>query len=314
MKNVRKLTEGAILLAAFTVLLLITIYIPIIGSFLNMLLPLPFMLFSAKNSVKNIAAFFLAAIILSFIAGSFLGLGFMLLYGVIGVVIGFMLQKNKSRTTILISSSLIFMAGLVIYYVVSVAFLQVNIIHELKVALNEGVINSQDMLKSMGKEDQIELLNKQNANLIKMIETLVPYFLIMFSIMATFIIQWVNFPILKRFGVKVEPWGSFRNLSLPRSLLWYYLIAIGVNILFHPEEGTYLYSVVINARYIVEMFLLIQGFAFIFYIFHQKSISKGYTFLLVILAFMISIIHYIILLLGIMDLGFDYRKRFEKKE
>jgi uncharacterized protein YybS (DUF2232 family) len=238
----------------------------------------------------------------------------MLLYGVIGVVIGFMLQKNKSRTTILISSSLIFMAGLVIYYVVSVAFLQVNIIHELKVALNEGVINSQDMLKSMGKEDQIELLNKQNANLIKMIETLVPYFLIMFSIMATFIIQWVNFPILKRFGVKVEPWGSFRNLSLPRSLLWYYLIAIGVNILFHPEEGTYLYSVVINARYIVEMFLLIQGFAFIFYIFHQKSISKGYTFLLVILAFMISIIHYIILLLGIMDLGFDYRKRFEKKE
>ncbi|CAH2714657.1 hypothetical protein BACCIP111895_01829 [Neobacillus rhizosphaerae] len=310
MKNVRKLTEGAILLAAFTVLLLITIYIPIIGSFLNMLLPLPFMLFSAKNSVKNIAAFFLAAIILSFIAGSFLGLGFMLLYGVIGVVIGFMLQKNKSRTTILISSSLIFMAGLVIYYVVSVAFLQVNIIQELKVALNEGVINSQDMLKSMGKEDQIELLNKK----IKMIETLAPYFLIMLSIMGTFIIQWVNFPILKRFGVKVEPWGSFRNLSLPRSLLWYYLIAIGVDILVHPEQGTYLYTVVINARYILEMFLLFQGFAFIFYIFHQRSIAKGFTFLLVILAFMIPIIHYIILLLGIMDLGFDYRKRFEKKE
>ncbi|WP_312470716.1 YybS family protein [Neobacillus sp.] len=310
MKNVSKLTEGAILLAAFTVMLLITIYIPIIGSFLNMVLPLPFMLFSAKNSVKNIAAFFLAAIILSFIAGSFLGLGFVLLYGAIGVVIGFMLQKNKSRTTILISSSLIFMAGLVTYYVVSVSFLQVNIIHELMVALNEGVINSQDMLKTMGKEDQIELLNKK----VKMIETLAPYFLIMLSIMGTFIIQWVNFPILKRFGVKVEPWGSFRNLSLPRSLLWYYLIAIGVDILVHPEQGTYLYTVVINARFILEMFLLFQGFAFIFYIFHQRSISKGFTFLLVILAFMISIIHYIILLLGIMDLGFDYRKRFEKKE
>ncbi|MFJ5718093.1 YybS family protein [Neobacillus sp. NPDC093127] len=314
MKNVRKLTEGAILLAVFTVLLLITIYIPPVGAFLNLVLPLPFMLFSAKNQPKNILAFFLAAIFLSFLAGSFLGLGLMLLYGTIGVVIGFMIQKNKSRTSILILNSLIFMAGLVIYYVISVAFLKLNIIHELTAALNDAVNNSQDILKALGQEDQIEQIKKQNADLLKMLETLVPYFLIMMSITSVFIIQWVSFPILKRFGVSVQPWGSFRNLTLPRSLLWYYLIALGVNILAHPQEGTYLYTVVTNATYILNMFLLIQGLAFIFFIFYQKSVSKGFNALVVILAFMIPIVHYIILMLGIMDLGFDYRKRFKKKE
>lgn len=314
MKNVGKLTEGAILLTAFTVLLLITVYIPLIGSFLNLVLPFPFMLFSAKNNLKNITAFFVAAIILSFIAASFWGLGLMLLYGVIGVAIGYMLQKGKSRTYILISISLIFMAGMVIFYAVSVSLLKVNLIHELSVAVNEAVKNSEDMLKAMGKEDQIEQLKKRNASLIMMIETLVPYLLIMGSILSVFIIQWINFPILKRFGIKVQPWGSFRNLSLPRSLLWYYLIAMGIDILAHPKQGTYLYSVIINARLILELFLIFQGFAFIFYIFHQKSIAKGFNVLVVILAFMIPIIHYIILILGIMDLGFDYRKRFEKKE
>lgn len=314
MKNVRKLTEGAISLAAFTVLLLITIYIPPVGAFLNLILPLPFMLFAAKNELKNIVAFFLAAILLSFLAGSFMGLGLMLLYGAIGVIIGFMLQKNKSRTSILIVSSLVFMAGLIIYYVISVAFLKLNIIHELTAALNDAVNNSQSMLKALGQEGQIEQIKKQYTDQLKMIETLVPYFLIMMSITAVFIIQWINFPILKRFGVSVQPWGSFRNLSLPRSLLWYYLIALGVNILAQPQEGTYLYTVVINATNILNLFLLFQGLAFIFYIFYQKSVSKGFNALVVILAFMIPIVHYIILMLGIIDLGFDYRKRFKKKE
>ncbi|MEH7503416.1 YybS family protein [Neobacillus drentensis] len=314
MKDVRKLTEGAVSLAAFAVLLLITIYVPIVGSILNLVLPLPFIMFSAKNNLKLIAAFFVAAILISFIAGSLMGVGLMLIYGSVGVVIGYLLQKSKSRTSILIASSLTFMAGLVISYVVMVAFLKMDIIHELTVALNESVKNSEEMLKAMGREDQIKLLKEQNALMLKQIVTLAPSALIFASILSSFITQWICFPIAKRFGVNVQPWGSFRNLVLPKSLLWYYLIALGAMLLFHPQEGTYFYSVLINARYILESFIILQGIALLFYIFHQKSVAKGLAVLVVILTFMIPIVRYIIMLLGITDLGFDFRKQFEKKE
>ncbi|MEH7353334.1 YybS family protein [Neobacillus drentensis] len=312
MKNVSKLTEGAILLAAFTVLLLITIYVPLIGSFLNVVLPAPFIIFAAKNNIKNIAAFFLAGIVISFIAGSIPGLGLMLFYGAAGVVIGYMLQKNKSRTAILISSSLILMAGMVIYYVVITAFMKIDIIQELHTVLNQSM--SEEMLKAMGREGQIKDLKEQNADLIKMIEIYAPSFLIMGSILISFIIQWVCFPVVKRFGVNVKIWGKFRNLSLPKSLLWYYLIALGTMLLFRPHEGTYIFSVLINARYILENFLIFQGLAFLFFIFHQKSVARGLGVFVAILSFTIPIVRYIILLLGITDLGFDYRKKFEKKE
>jgi uncharacterized protein YybS (DUF2232 family) len=312
--DVRKLTEGAILLAAFAALLLVNVYVPILAVIVNLVLPLPFLIFAAKNNLKLILAFFVAALFISFIAGSFLGAGLMLISGSAGVVIGYLLQKGKSRTFILIASSLTFMAGLVISYVVTVAFIKVDIIHELTVMLNESVKSSAEMLKAMGKEDQVKLLKERNALMLKQIVTLAPSALIFASIFASFMTQWVCFPIAKRFGVKVQPWGHFRNLVLPKSLLWYYLIALGAMLLFHPQEGTYIYSVLINARYILETFIMIQGLALLFYIFHQKSVAKGLAVLVVILSFMIPIVRYIIMLLGITDLGFNFRKQFEKKE
>jgi uncharacterized protein YybS (DUF2232 family) len=313
-KDVRKLTEGAILLAALAALLLVTILVPPLGVITNLVLPLPFLMFSAKNNLKMISAFFAAAIFISFIASSFMGIGLTFIYGSAGVVFGYLIQKGKSRAFILIASSLTFMAGIVISYVVMVAFMKMDIIHELTVALNESVKNSEEMLKGMGREDQLKVLKEKNALMLKQMVTLAPSALIFASIISSFITQWVCFPIAKRFGVNAQPWGSFRNLVLPKSLLWYYLIALGVMLLFHPQEGTYLYSVLINARYILETFIMLQGLALLFFIFHQKSVAKGLGVLVVFLTFMIPIVRYIIMLLGITDLGFDFRKQFEKKE
>ncbi|PFP14774.1 hypothetical protein COJ96_28130 [Bacillus sp. AFS073361] len=314
MKDVRKLTEGAILLAAFAALLLISIYVPVVGAIVNLVLPLPFIIFAFKNNLKLIAAFVAAAIFISFIAGSLMGLGFMLIYGLAGVLIGYLLQKGKSRTFILIASSLTILVGLISMYAVVVSFMKIDIIHELTVVINESVKNSEEMLKAMGRESEIAQLKEKNALMLKQISLLLPSALIFSSIMFTFIIQWVCFPIAKRFGVNVQPWGHFRNLALPKSLLWYYLIALGAMLLFHPEEGTYIYSVLINARSVLETFILLQGVALLFFLFHQRSIAKGLGVFVVILTFMIPLVRYIIMLLGITDLGFNFRKQFEKKE
>ncbi|MEH7414023.1 YybS family protein [Neobacillus drentensis] len=314
MKNVRNLTEGAILLAAFTVFLLITIYIPPLSVISVFILPLPFIMFSAKNNLKSIAVFFIAAILISFISSSFQGLGLIVLFGAAGVVMGYITQKTKSRSAVLIGGTLTFIIGLIITYTVLVTVMNINFIHELNVMLEQSMKQSQAMLQALGKEDQIKLLQEQNANLIKNIKALAPGYLITVAIVYAFITQWICFPIAKRFGVAAPSWGKFRNLMLPKSLLWYYLAALGGYLLFHPEEGTYLYLAIVNARFILEWFIFLQGLACLFYIFYQRSIGKGFAVFIVILSFIIPIVHYIIMILGITDLGFDFRKRFSKKE
>jgi uncharacterized protein YybS (DUF2232 family) len=314
LKNARKLTEGAILLAAFAVLLLLTIFVPIVAIIINFVLPLPFIMFAAKNNLKYISAFLVAAVFISFIAGSFMGLALMFIYGLTGTVMGYLLQKNKGRIAILISSSLTFMVGAVILYVISITFFKFDIIHELIGAFNQSTSMSQDLFKSIGQESQIKKVVQQNKMMIKMLETLAPSILIMSSIFSVYIIQLVCFPIAKRFGLKVQQWGSFKDLSLPRSLLWYYLIAMTANILMHPQEGTYLNTALLNLVYLLELFMVLQGLSLVFYYFHQKSVSKGFKIITTILVILIPIFLYIVRILGIIDLGFDLRKRLNKKE
>ena len=45
-----------------------------------------------------------------------------------------------------------------------VAFMKMDIIHELTVALNESVKNSEEMLKAMGREDQIENFKREKCH------------------------------------------------------------------------------------------------------------------------------------------------------
>lgn len=312
-KNARILTEGAIFLAAFTVLLLLTIYVPLLAVIINFVLPLPFIMFTAKNQIKFTAAFFVAALFISFIAGSLMGLSITLIYGTTGAVMGYFIQKNKGRTSILISGTLTFMIGAVILYVISVAFFQFDLFHELLKAFKQSTIQSQELLKSGMSEEQYKKVVAQNENMLDMLQVLAPSVLIMSSIFSVFVIQLLCFPIAKRFGIPTPIWGKFRELSLPRSLLWYYLIVLAANLLSHPQKGTYYYAALINLTYILELFMVLQGFAFLYFLFHQRNISKGVRVVVTILAF-IPIFLSIIRILGIIDLGLDLRKRFEKKE
>ena len=70
MKNVHKLTEGAILLAIFAVLLLLTLYLPILGAVVNLFLSLPFIMYGAKNNRKSSLVFLVASIFISLIVGT----------------------------------------------------------------------------------------------------------------------------------------------------------------------------------------------------------------------------------------------------
>jgi uncharacterized protein YybS (DUF2232 family) len=313
-KNVRKLTEGAILIAAFTVLLLLTIYVPVIGMVVNLFLPLPFLLFAAKNDLKSIIVFIVTSVILSFITGTIFALPLTLAYGLTGAVMGYLLQMNKSRTTILISGSIVFLCNLVVQYIVTTAFFHFNIIDEMIKTIHDSLSMSTKMLKDMGQQQQSAKVLDQFEKGLGLIKTLVPSLFVMASFIIVFCIQLLSLPIIKRFGIKVENWKPFREISLPRSLIWYYLATMLGNLLLHPETGTYLNSVLVNLTYILQLFMVFQGLSFMFYFFYQRGTQKSIPVILSIFTILIPIFLYIIGILGIIDLGFDARRRFGKKE
>lgn len=308
MRNIHRLTEGAILLAAFTILLLMTLYIPVLGTVVNFFLALPFMMFSARNNRKESFVFLIASLLLSLMAGSFLALLLTLSCGLTGIVIGDFIRNEKSKQAAFIAGSITFLINLVIQYVISIVFLNMDIIKQSLQLLREGIDQYSKIATSLNQAPNEAVYQRLYAA-VDLIGILTPTIFVITSFSIVFIIQSISYPMLKRFGIKVVVGGHFRDFMLPKSMIYYFLIALLANLIFKPESGSYVHLALSNILFILLLLIVVQGLSFIWYISFQKSMSKAIPVLVTIAMFLMPLILYIVWILGIMDLGFDLRKK-----
>ncbi|RSD22301.1 YybS family protein [Mesobacillus subterraneus] len=313
MKNTYKLTEGAVLLAIFAVLLLITLYVPVLGTVVLFFLSLPFMLFGAKYDGKSTAVFTIAAVLISLILGSFLAIPMALAFGATGAVMGYMVREGKSREASYIAGSVVFLVNIVAQYALSIVLFNINAIEEMVEILRASVDQSIKLMEQLGQAPDQKVVD-QLALMVDMVETLVPSMFVMAAFSITFLLQLAAVPFLKRFGVKVPNWRPFRELQFPKSILWYYLIAMVAALIMQPEEGTYWYWAISNLTFILQMLMVLQGLSLVFYFTHLKGYSKAIPIIVVVLLFLFPFVLYIVRILGIIDLGFDLRKRLGEKK
>ena len=99
-------------------------------------------MFSARNNRKESFVFLLRITFLSLIAGSLLALPLTLAYGLTGIVIGDFIRNEKPKQAAFIAGSITFLINLVIQYVISIVFLNMDIIKESIQLLRESIDQS----------------------------------------------------------------------------------------------------------------------------------------------------------------------------
>jgi len=137
------------------------------------------------------------------------------------------------------------------------------------------------------------------------IQIIMPTVVTLAAVMMTFIIISVNLPLLRRFGLEVPKFSSFRDLQLPRITLWYYLVVLSLSLFVKPDAGTFIYMVVLNLSSILSILFFVQGISLIQFYMYQQGWPKWTTVVGTILAFPLSSF---VTLLGIADLGFNIRE------
>jgi uncharacterized protein YybS (DUF2232 family) len=228
-------------------------------------------------------------------------------------VMGYMVRKGKSRFAAYIAGSLVFLLNLVAQYALSVILFKINIIEELMEAFRVSTDQAIKILEQMGQTPDEKII-EQFETMIDMMEVLMPSMFVMASFLIVFLLQLVSFPFLKRFGIKVPSWPPFRELNLPKSILWYYLITMIAALIMQPEKVTYWFWVISNLTFILQMLMVLQGISLVFYITHIKKYPKAVPIIVIVLIFLLPFVLYIVRILGIIDLGFDLRKRLGEKK
>ncbi|WP_147786855.1 YybS family protein [Bacillus sp. AY18-3] len=308
MKNTKFITEGAALLAIYAMLLLISMYVPILGTVVTFALPLPFILLTIRYRLSNAFVIFTAALFITVIVSQPMNLVKTIMFGLIGIVLGYMYKKQKKPVEILMAGTLAYLIGIMLIYVASIKFFNIDLMKQMQNMLNESMAQSEKIVTAAGmpiSKEQKELFAQFND----VLQTLFPSLLVMVSVCFSWITVMISGSVLRKLKHDVIPWPKFKDIQLPKSTVWYYVIFILLSTFIKVEPTSYLHMVFSNLYVIFALLLVLQGLTFIAFLAHSKGFTKGVPIISFIVCMFIPMLFPLVTILGIIDLGISLRSK-----
>ncbi|SOC39372.1 YybS family protein [Ureibacillus acetophenoni] len=303
------LAQGAMMVALFVVLIAVALYVPLVSIIATLFAPLPLAWYSANYDRNQSIFVAIIACFLTFFIGGLLILPFSLIFASIGVVIGISLKLKKSKLFILMSTGLTVLITFAIDYLITLKLFEFDFIEQSMQMMRTSYEQSLKLTQSMTGQSA---LTEETLDLFFVtLETTIPASVTLAAFALAFIIISINLPILRRLGVVVPKFSALKDLRLPRSILWYYLIVLSISLFLKPEIGTTLYVICLNLNMILWVLLTIQGLSFILYLLDKKI--KVTNFLKVLVILLAIPLYNFVILVGIVDLGFDIRSLVKDK-
>jgi len=307
-KDTRQLLETSLLLAVFMLLFGVTFFLPVFGSLLVWFLPFPFILNAVRNGWNAAVVMGVGALVLSFFF-SIAALPIGWTFASAGVIIGELYRRKKPQFHILLAGSLTYIANFVLLYILIVVTLGKN-------PVQESIDSMKSMLSDMQSISGLPAVNEEQMKILfaqlDLVTYLIPSMLIMSGLLFALFTQLLAGFILKKFRYDVEKWKPFSEWSFPRSLIFYYLIALILG-LIGLEEGSTLFVLVANLEILLGNAMVLQGFTVIFAFSKMKQWSTAVPVLITVFSFLLMFPLQFVKLLGILDLGLNLRSRMNVK-
>lgn len=304
----KALVQGAAMVAVFTLMMIISAYIPLAFMLVFLFAPLPFAWYSAKYKRSTSILVAIVGCILTFITSGLAILPFAFIFAVLGIIMGAAIRQQKSKLYLFMSSGI---AVLLSTAIVFLAYLRLAGINMVEIGVEMAKKNyEQTATMSQSITGQSTITPDQIEAVSKMMELTIPSTVTLGAFFVAFILMSINLPVLKRLGLDVPKFSPFQHMRLPRSILWYYMIVLCINLFIRPDLGSTLDVIVINVSYILWVLLILQGISFIHYFISKKGMPVGVKWIATLLAIPLSSF---MILLGIIDLGFDVRSLVKGK-
>lgn len=156
--NLKAMTEGAIFAAIYGLISFMTVIFPIFASVLIWLLPLPFIIFTARNGWKYGLMLIIVAIFISFSLGRILFMFSAIMVGSSGVIIGELIRRKKTAFTVLLGGSLAYIINFILFFIFSIVVFDLHPIETIQQLMIDSINAAEALILSIGQEPNAQLL------------------------------------------------------------------------------------------------------------------------------------------------------------
>lgn len=139
---------------------------------------------------------------------------------------------------------------------------------------------------------------------------MIPFAMIVSSFMMAVITHALARPIMDSMGFSVPKLKPAREWMLPRSLIWYYLIGVIIEIFASGSKNSFLDMIAANLLPLLHICFMIQAFGFFFFLGHKRKWHPVIPLLFAIPILLFPPMR----IIGILDLAFPLRQFMTKSK
>lgn len=300
-KNVRAMVEGAVTAALSVVLLFLVLYTPL-GIFLFFIVPIPYIVYSARHTWQSSIAVGVVSLVVAALFVSPLVTPLVIYGWLVGHVSGISFARKDAGVQTILLASMAILAFFLVTLVVSVWVFNVNLFDEMIVLMDELLSQSSQLMGGAAG-------NPFNGiDLPAFIKLYFPSLLIINALVLGFVNYWIGYGLHKRLGNQPRPFPPFAEVRFPRSIIYYYLVVLGIALIPASSKIGWLHVSIANILPVLDLILTVQGVLFVFFFAKARNMGKGLPILSVILLFLPPFT-YILKIIGLLDLALNIREK-----
>ena len=293
-----KVRDGVILCGSFTVLIA-SLFTPL--SLLTIwFLPLPFFLYTAKHSWPSVVFPAAAIGVLTLILLHPLWIFGVLFAAATGMAMGAFYRSTAASGTDVVLAGLVVGAAVLLLGLAAAQY-GFGLLSEFQRLWQEQWDLVAEMVQNSVPEASVPPLPPLSAVL--------PLFLSVLTVPTVLLSAWAGRRFLVRSGFPEKRLPPFHRWRFPKSFLFYYLVSCVAAFLFDAESWAY--SFFAGSFMILDILFAVQGLSFLSFLLHRKGLSRGWLWLAVFALFLPPAA-FLLLVLGIMDVGTRMRERLEE--
>jgi len=306
----KSIVEGAFLSAITAILFLASLYIPLFGTLISFLCPLPIIILCLRHNTKvAILSLVIAFFLVSLLAGPFQGLIAILGFGTLGIALGVAIKQKLSLLEILLVGSITSFVSKIFLMLIGLWLMNVNPLLLGLDQIDQSINQSLSFYSNLGlNPQQTEALKDSLLQSLELIKIAFPAMLVIASVFDTLINYWVAGKILRRFGYYLESFLPFYQWRASRSFFWSYLFGLLILIVNTRYKLPVLERIGVNIQLLFSVIFLITGLAFVSYVLRHLKVKPFFYWLIYIIIFIQPAISLIVTWMGIMDVWFDFRR------
>ena len=309
------LVESAICAAIAIVFNLLFAYVPFMGIFLNLIMPLPLVVCGMRNGLRwSIMSGVVSTILVAMTVNPVHALFYIGVYGVMGIVLGECMHRRLPAKKLLLYASVGALASIGINMLLALYVMGIHPVDMMFKSLDDAIPQMAASFNTGGMTpEQAALFTAQMTEMVSMIKIILPGAMLLMAPILVMINYWAARKILARTGETFSEFPPVEDWSFPPVVALIYVVALFVIQYFQNDRTHPAYSVAANVWAICSMLLLVQGFVFVYWYLKKHNKPLWWMKIIVPVSMFISLFGLLMTYVGGYDILFDARKLRSKK-